>query len=70
MSTTYTPYHAKLLEQAESAGCLAVRGSKMLGNEESDSLLELWTGRAAPYAVMKALVVLQNCLPEELLEDF
>lgn len=59
----YKPYHTKLLEQAEAAGCSVVRGSEMLW-EQGVGQFELWTGRTAPYAVMKA-VVLQNCLPEE-----
>jgi pentafunctional AROM polypeptide len=62
----YKPYHTKLLEQAEAAGCPVVRGSEMLW-EQGVGQFELWTGRTAPYAVMKA-VVLQNCLPEELIE--
>lgn len=58
----YKPYHTKLLEQAESASCPVVRGSEMLW-EQGVGQFELWTGRTAPYAVMKA-VVLKNCLPE------
>jgi pentafunctional AROM polypeptide len=58
----YKPYHTKLLDQAELAGCSVVRGSEMLW-EQGVGQFELWTGRTAPYAVMKA-VVLQNCLPE------
>ena len=63
----YKPYHTKLLDQAEAVGCSVVRGSEMLW-EQGVGQFELWTGRTAPYAVMKT-VVLQNCLPaEELLE--
>jgi len=58
----YKPYHTKLLDQAEDVGCSVVRGSEMLW-EQGVGQFELWTGRTAPYAVMKA-VVLQNCLPE------
>ncbi len=62
----YKPYHTKLLEQAKASGCEVVRGSEMLW-EQGAGQFELWTQRTAPYAVMKA-VVLQNCLPDELLE--
>lgn len=62
----YKPYHTKLLQHAEGLGCPVVRGSEMLW-EQGVGQFELWTGRTAPYAVMKA-VVLQNCLPEELLQ--
>ncbi|CAB9528666.1 Pentafunctional AROM polypeptide [Seminavis robusta] len=57
----YKPYHTKLLDQAEAAGCPVVRGSEMLW-EQGVGQFELWTGRTAPYGVMKS-VVLDNCLP-------
>ena len=59
----YKPYNTKLLLQSEAAGCTVVRGSEMLW-EQGVGQFELWTGRTAPYAVMKS-AVLKNCLPEE-----
>lgn len=58
----YKPYYTKLLRQAESAGCSLVRGSEMLW-EQGVGQFELWTGRTAPYRVMKS-VVLENCQEE------
>ena len=58
----YKPYNTKLLIQAGSAGCALVRGSEMLW-EQGVAQFELWTGRTAPYGVMKQ-VVLDNCLEE------
>jgi shikimate-5-dehydrogenase/3-dehydroquinate dehydratase type I len=55
----YKPFSTKLLSQAEDAGCAVVRGSEMLW-EQGVGQFELWTGRTAPYNVMKQ-VVLQNC---------
>ena len=57
----YKPYSTKLLEQATDRGCDVVRGSEMLW-EQGVGQFELWTGRSAPYGVMKK-VVLENCLP-------
>ena len=59
----YKPYNTKLLLQATSKGCDVVRGSEMLW-EQGVGQFELWTGRTAPYGVMKK-VVLENCLPKE-----
>ena len=59
----YKPYNTKLLLQVEAAGCSVVRGSEMLW-EQGVGQFELWTGRTAPYAIMKS-AVLQNCLPKE-----
>jgi pentafunctional AROM polypeptide len=59
----YKPYSTALLQQAESAGCCVVRGSEMLW-EQGVGQFELWTGRTAPYKVMKD-VVLENCMPKE-----
>ena len=58
----YKPYYTDLLRQAEAMGCKFVRGSEMLW-EQGVGQFELWTGRTAPYSVMKE-VVLKNCLPE------
>ena len=55
----YKPYYTELLRQAEEADCIVVRGSEMLW-EQGVGQFELWTGRTAPYSVMKQ-VVLQNC---------
>jgi len=63
----YKPYQTKLLEQAEEAGCAVVRGSEMLW-EQGVGQFELWTGRTAPYSIMKK-VVLQNCLSTEESKD-
>uniref|UniRef100_A0A7S4MW89 Shikimate dehydrogenase (NADP(+)) n=1 Tax=Odontella aurita TaxID=265563 RepID=A0A7S4MW89_9STRA len=57
----YKPYDTPLLLQAEGAGFDVVRGSEMLW-EQGVGQFELWTGRTAPYGVMRG-VVLENCLP-------
>ena len=59
----YKPYWTKLLYQAEGEGFDIVPGSEMLW-EEGVGQFELWTGRTAPYKVMKN-VVLNNCFPQE-----
>jgi len=59
----YKPFWTKLLEQANSSGFPLVRGSDMLW-EQGVGQFELWTGRTAPYKVMKE-VVLKNCMPED-----
>eukprot|EP01082_Thalassiosira_pseudonana_P002877 g2672.t1 g2672 contig12:582655-585354(+) len=56
----YKPYSTALLLQATEKGCDVVRGSEMLW-EQGVGQFELWTGRTAPYGVMKK-VVLENCL--------
>jgi len=58
----YKPYWTKLLEQADKEKFPIVRGSEMLW-EQGVGQFELWTGRTAPYNIMKS-VVLQNCLPQ------
>lgn len=55
----YKPYSTQLLHQAEEMGCSIVRGSEMLW-EQGVGQFELWTGRTAPYSVMKQVVLL-NC---------
>ena len=57
----YKPYSTELLLQATEKGCDVVRGSEMLW-EQGAGQFELWTGRTAPYGVMKK-VVLENCVP-------
>ena len=59
----YKPYWTNLLYQADKSGFPIVRGSEMLW-EQGVGQFELWTGRTAPYKVMKQ-VVLSNCLPIE-----
>jgi len=59
----YKPYNTALLLQATEKGCDVVRGSEMLW-EQGVGQFELWTGRKAPYGVMKK-VVLENCLPSD-----
>eukprot|EP00594_Rhizosolenia_setigera_P016610 CAMPEP_0178968120 /NCGR_PEP_ID=MMETSP0789-20121207/18022_1 /TAXON_ID=3005 /ORGANISM="Rhizosolenia setigera, Strain CCMP 1694" /LENGTH=847 /DNA_ID=CAMNT_0020653903 /DNA_START=134 /DNA_END=2677 /DNA_ORIENTATION=- len=58
----YKPYWTKLLHQANRNNCDVVRGSEMLW-EQGVGQFEIWTGRTAPYKVMKE-VVLENCLPQ------
>jgi pentafunctional AROM polypeptide len=58
----YKPYWTKLLHQCNDVGFPIIRGSEMLW-EQGIGQFELWTGRTAPYKVMKS-VVLYNCLPE------
>jgi pentafunctional AROM polypeptide len=58
----YKPYTTALLSQAENAECTVIRGSEMLW-EQGVGQFELWTGRTAPYKVMKD-IVLNNCLPD------
>lgn len=55
----YKPFQTKLLTQAEAAGSPVVRGSEMLW-EQGVGQFELWTGRTAPYHVMRK-VVIDNC---------
>jgi pentafunctional AROM polypeptide len=57
----YKPYDTALLLQATGSGCDVVRGSEMLWTQGAGQF-ELWTGRTAPYGMMKR-VVLDNCLP-------
>ena len=55
----YKPYDTELLKQATAVRCNVVRGSEMLW-EQGVGQFELWTERAAPYRIMKH-VVLENC---------
>uniref|UniRef100_A0A7S1BTH9 Shikimate dehydrogenase n=1 Tax=Corethron hystrix TaxID=216773 RepID=A0A7S1BTH9_9STRA len=59
----YKPFSTPLLEQALLHGCNVVRGSEMLW-EQGVGQFEAWTGRTAPYGVMRD-AVLKNCLPTE-----
>lgn len=58
----YKPYETMLLRQAMDHNCDYVRGSEMLW-EQGVEQFERWTGRRAPYAIMKD-VVLDNCIPK------
>jgi len=60
LDVNYKPYYTDLLRQAELKGCKLVRGSEMLW-EQGIGQFELWTGRTAPYRIMKQ-VVLDNCV--------
>lgn len=62
LDVNYKPYNTPLLLQCVEAGCDVVRGSEMLW-EQGAGQFELWTGRMAPYGVMKS-VVLKNCLED------
>mmetsp|Transcript_30541 Transcript_30541/g.52120 ORF Transcript_30541/g.52120 Transcript_30541/m.52120 type:complete len:90 (+) Transcript_30541:2-271(+) len=63
LDVNYKPYNTPLLLQVVEKGCDVVRGSEMLW-EQGVGQFELWTGRKAPYGVMKK-VVLDNCLPKD-----
>ena len=52
---SYIPYWTKLISQAEEAGLDVVRGSEILW-EQGVGQFELWTGRMAPYKVMREMV--------------
>ena len=62
LDVNYKPYHTPLLDQCDGVGIETIRGSEMLW-EQGVEQFELWTGRLAPYKVMKD-AVLQN-LPKE-----
>jgi len=59
---SYIPYWTKLLSQAEEAGLDVVRGSEILW-EQGVGQFELWTGRMAPYKVMREMVM-RRTLPK------
>jgi shikimate-5-dehydrogenase/3-dehydroquinate dehydratase type I len=63
LDVNYKPYHTPLLDQCESANIETIRGSEMLW-EQGVGQFEMWTGRLAPYKIMKQ-AVLENCLPKE-----
>jgi len=63
LDVNYKPYWTNLLVQSHEAEFEIVRGSEMLW-EQGVGQFELWTGRTAPYKVMKD-VVLSNCMPVE-----
>ncbi len=65
LDVNYKPYWTALSTQLATMQDKfdIVRGSEMLW-EQGIGQFEAWTGRPAPYGVMKR-VVLQNCLPED-----
>ncbi len=55
MDIVYNPLETRLLREAREAGCKTVRGLEMFLNQAVDQF-ELWTGRAAPVDVMRAVL--------------
>jgi shikimate dehydrogenase len=53
MDIVYAPLQTRLLQEAEQAGCRTVSGLEML-LYQGVAQFELWTGHAAPIAVMRA----------------
>ncbi|MHC4166841.1 MAG: shikimate dehydrogenase [Planctomycetota bacterium] len=51
----YTPRETRLLKEARSVGCKTIPGLEMFVNQAVVQF-ELWTGKAAPVAVMKRIV--------------
>ena len=60
VDVNYKPSTTKVLSQAEKADFDVVRGSEILW-EQGVAQFQLWTGRPAPYKIMKD-IVLDNCL--------
>jgi shikimate dehydrogenase len=56
MDLVYNPIHTRFLDDAQTAGCLAITGETMLVYQGAASF-EIWTGRCAPVEVMKAIVL-------------
>ncbi|MBC8208657.1 MAG: shikimate dehydrogenase [Desulfobulbaceae bacterium] len=52
MDIVYAPLITRLLQEAESAGCLVVNGLEML-LYQGVAQFELWTGQSAPVPVMR-----------------
>lgn len=52
MDIVYAPLVTRLLQEAESAGCLVVNGLEML-LYQGVAQFELWTGQSAPVTVMR-----------------
>ncbi len=55
MDIVYNPLETRLLREAKQAGCLTIRGLEMFLNQAVGQF-ELWTGRAAPADVMRAVL--------------
>lgn len=55
MDIVYNPLETRLLREAREAGCTTIRGIEMFLNQAVDQF-ELWTGKAAPTEVMRAVL--------------
>jgi shikimate dehydrogenase len=55
MDIVYSPFETKLLREAREAGCKVVYGLEML-LYQGVAQFELWTGQAAPVALMQAVL--------------
>ncbi len=55
MDIVYNPVETRLLREAREAGCKTIQGLEMFLNQAVDQF-ELWTGRAAPADVMRAVL--------------
>lgn len=55
MDIVYNPLETRLLREAREAGCRTVRGLEMFLNQAAGQF-ELWTRRAAPTDVMRAVL--------------
>lgn len=55
MDIVYNPLETRLLREAREAGCKTIRGLEMFLNQAVDQF-ELWTGKAAPTDVMRAVL--------------
>jgi shikimate dehydrogenase len=56
LDMVYRPYKTRLVREAEDAGCTTILGLEMLVNQAALQF-EAWTGRPAPYAVMRNALV-------------
>ena len=52
LDMVYRPLKTTFIQEAEAAGCTAIRGSEMLVHQAALQF-EAWTGMAAPVAVMR-----------------
>jgi shikimate dehydrogenase len=55
MDIVYNPLDTRLLREAKAAGCKTIRGLEMFLHQAM-AQFELWTGRAAPVEVMRAVL--------------
>lgn len=55
MDIVYNPLETRLLREAREAGCTTIRGIEMFLNQAVEQF-ELWTGKAAPTDVMRAVL--------------
>jgi shikimate dehydrogenase len=54
----YNPVRTKLLQEAESAGCVTIGGAEMLAWQGALAF-ERWTGRTPPISLMKEVLLQQ-----------